>query len=87
MLDDLERNELGDGDRAARALGLRRPPDQVAGLGDLLLDADPVPHEVDAVHPEGDQLGPPEHRVRGDEDERAIAVVDRLGQTVNLLGR
>jgi hypothetical protein len=36
----------------------------VASLGDLLLDADPVPGELKAVTAEPDELGEPERRVR-----------------------
>jgi len=46
VLGQLERHELGDGDGAARLPSLRLAVDELAVLGDLLLDADPPTWQV-----------------------------------------
>jgi hypothetical protein len=57
VLGELKRHEVWKRYCATASLGLRSPVDQSpASLGDLLLDADAIPHEVETIDAEPDEF-------------------------------
>jgi len=73
-------DHVGKGDHAIRAGGLRPSPDEHAvDLGTALVDANRSGGDIHAVTLDGNELGPPQGAVGGQQDERAPL----LGQLVD----
>ncbi len=86
MLGQLRLDQVGEWHGAPSCPGLGRPEGRPATelLDELPLDPDRAGFQVDIARTERGQLGPPEAGEGAEKHERAVSLVDRVGQGVDL---